>query len=96
MPAVVSYVQEGIMIVDADCPKTIVKHAGCFSSIEQRVLAALRVGGDKTIEQLTASLPDVSWTQVFLAIDRLSRSGRVILRRTVRGDYQASLNRTAV
>jgi hypothetical protein len=82
------------MIVDADCPKTIVKHAGCLS-IEQLILAALRVGGDKTIEQLTASLPNVSWTQVFLAIDRLSRSGRVILRRTTRGDYQASLNRTA-
>ncbi len=65
-------------------------------SAEERVLEVLRASGEKTMEQLTASLPDVSWTQMFLAIDRLSRSGKVILRRTAPGDYRASLNRAAV
>lgn len=84
------------MIVSADQVSQKAVGQGSGPSVEQRVLETLRMSGEKTVEQLTISLPDVSWTQVFLAIDRLSRSGRVILRRTVRGDYQASLNRTAV
>jgi hypothetical protein len=65
-------------------------------AVEERILAALGTGGARTLEQLAAALPDVSWPQVFLAIDRLSRSGGVILRRTNRGDYQASLSRSEV
>jgi hypothetical protein len=65
-------------------------------AVEQRILAALGAGDARTLEQLAAALPDVSWPQVFLAIDRLSRSGGVILRRTNRGDYQASLSRSEV
>ena len=64
--------------------------------VEQRIVATLHAGGTKTLEQLAAELPDVSWPQVFLAIDRLSRSGRVVLHRTSRGDYQASLSRSEV
>jgi hypothetical protein len=54
----------------------------------------LQAGESRTIEQLTASLPDVSWSQVFLAIDRLSRSGQVVLRKVSGQGYLVSLNRT--
>lgn len=64
------------------------------TSAERRILTSLQAGESRTIEQLTASLPDVSWSQVFLAIDRLSRSGQVVLRKVNGQGYLVSLNRT--
>jgi len=63
-------------------------------STEEQLLSALRGGGPQTIEML-ASLPGLSWPQVFMAVDRLSRSGTVSLRPTGRGEYQVSINRAA-
>ncbi|MGH8712156.1 MAG: hypothetical protein ACREVA_12750, partial [Burkholderiales bacterium] len=63
-------------------------------STDERLLSALRGEGPQTIEML-ASLPGLSWPQVFMAVDRLSRSGAVSLRPTGRGEYQVSLNRAA-
>src|SRR2546426_10529131 len=63
-------------------------------STEEQVLSALRGGGPQTIEML-ASLPGLSWPQVFMAVDRLSRSGAVSLRPTGRGEDQVAVNRTA-
>ena len=63
-------------------------------STEERLLSALRGRGPQTIEML-ASLPGLSWTPVFLALDRLSRSGAISLKRTAGPDYQVSLNRVA-
>jgi hypothetical protein len=54
----------------------------------------LRGRGPQTIEML-ASLPGLSWPQVFMAVDRLSRSGAVSLRPAGRAEYQVSINRTA-
>ncbi len=62
--------------------------------VEQRLLAALKGQGVQTMEQLASLQPTVSWAQVFLAIDRLSRSGLVFLRREGGGRYSVSLNRT--
>lgn len=66
------------------------------SPVEQRLLVALKTSGAQTIEQLVSSQPTVSWAQVFLAIDRLSRSGMVLLRRDRGCRYCVSLNRTGV
>jgi len=63
-------------------------------STEEQLLSALRGRGPQTIEML-ASLPGLSWTPVFLALDRLSRSGEVSLQRTGRCDYLVFLNRAA-
>lgn len=64
------------------------------SWVDQRLLAALRMRGAQTIEQLASLQPTVSWAQVFLAIDRLSRSGLVLLRRDGGCRYCVSLHRT--
>ena len=63
-------------------------------STDERLLSALRGRGPQTIEML-ASLPGLSWTPVFLALDRLSRSGAISLKRTAGPDYRVSLNRVA-
>lgn len=61
-------------------------------SADERLLAALATEGPQTIESL-ASLPGLSWAPVFLALDRLSRSGEVLLRPVGHGEYQVSINR---
>ncbi len=63
-----------------------------LAPVDRRLLATLRERGAQTMEQLTASLPEVSWTQVFLAVDRLSRHGEVSLQRVGRSDYRVLLN----
>ncbi|TAJ07788.1 MAG: hypothetical protein EPO61_11705 [Nitrospirae bacterium] len=72
-------------------PRTELESA---SGVEQRLLDALTVKGAQTMEQLASLQPTVSWAQVFLAIDRLSRSGLVFLRRDGGCRYCVSLNRT--
>ena len=42
-----------------------------------------------TCEEINAKIPELSWNQVFLSVDAMSRSGEVILHR--RGnEYQAT------
>jgi len=48
---------------------------------ESLIIDLLRSSGKFTIKELAARVPDLSWSQIFLAIDMLSRSGHVILRR---------------
>jgi hypothetical protein len=62
-------------------------------STDEELLSTLRTMGPQTIEKL-ASLPGLSWAQVFLAIDRLSRSGEVSLQPIRRCEYQVSLEQS--
>ena len=48
---------------------------------ESPIIDLLRSSGKFTVEELAARVPNLSWSQIFLAIDMLSRSGHVILRR---------------
>jgi hypothetical protein len=48
--------------------------------------------GPLTFDEVTARLPQMSWNQVFLALDSLSRRGGVILRRREYG-YEVSARR---
>ena len=61
-------------------------------AIEDVLVSALKACGPTTMDHLSRLLPSVSWSQVFLAVDRLSRCGTVLLRRTKQGDYYVSLN----
>lgn len=65
------------------------------TSTEERVLEALRARGPQTLEALAYSLSDASWSQVFLAIDRLSRAGMISLQPVRRCEYRVSLKRAA-
>jgi len=60
-------------------------------SSDHQLLEALRRSGPQTIEALS-SVSGLSWGQVFLAIDRLSRTGNVSLRRLPSCHYQVSLS----
>jgi len=51
-----------------------------FSS-EERILTLLSDGRTHTLEEVIQALPEVSWAQLFIAMDILSRRGDVELRR---------------
>jgi len=65
-------------------------------STDKLLLQALRGMQPQTIESLCSLLPGMTWSQVFLAIDRLSRSGVVTLEPIRRCEYQISLNAAVV
>jgi hypothetical protein len=60
-------------------------------SIERRLLEVLRQKGPQTLETLCA-LPGLSWSQVLLAVDHLSRSREVAIEPIAPCEYQVSLN----
>ncbi len=51
------------------------------ADVEQVVVGKLRPGQRFSVEELLDQLPEVSWSQLFLAIDVLSRRGDIELRR---------------
>ncbi len=62
-----------------------------MSESERRVLEVLREKGPQTLEHL-CDLPDMSWAQVLLAVDHLSRSREVAIEMIAPCEYQVSLN----
>jgi hypothetical protein len=61
----------------------------CMSATEQRMLNALQEAGPFTLDALSTHF-EMSWAQVFLAVDRLSRSRHVALYRTPSREYVVS------
>ena len=59
-------------------------------SVDRTVLLLLRRKGAQTIEGLTV-LTGVGWGQVFLSVDRLSRTGKVSLTRVYPSEYRVSV-----
>ena len=45
--------------------------------IEEAVAETLHRSGPCSLEDVATSLPNVSWGEVFLAVDRMSRNGQV-------------------
>jgi hypothetical protein len=62
-------------------------------SMEEWVLEILRQRRLHTLDQLGLLLPAANWAQLFLAVDRLSRSGAITLRKNGQGEYLLSLKR---
>jgi hypothetical protein len=62
----------------------------CISSTEQRMLDVLNEAGPFTLDALSTHV-DMSWPQIFLAVDRLSRSRHVALHRTQSREYVVSI-----
>jgi hypothetical protein len=44
---------------------------------DERILDLLRRDGTHSLDQLSVVLPEAGWSKVFLAVDRLSREGKV-------------------
>jgi hypothetical protein len=46
-------------------------------TITSQILKALRRSSDIELDELVSSLPTLGWNQIFLEVDRLSRTGAV-------------------
>jgi hypothetical protein len=57
---------------------------------DEKLIAALKKRGPLTIEEMS-SISGLSWAQIFFAVDRLSRSGAVSLRK-IGLAYQVAYN----
>ena len=55
--------------------------------VTDRVLGTVQRTHECDLDTLTNSLPDLSWGQIFLEVDRLSRKGQVLVTRDTGGRY---------
>ena len=49
------------------------------ATMSDRILEVVRANPDCTLDEVTQQLPDLIWSDVFLAVDRLTRLGRLRL-----------------
>jgi hypothetical protein len=61
------------------------------TSVEDAVVEALESIGPYSMDDLVSQLPSHGWSEVFVAVDRMSRDGRLVLRRIPGSGYQVSL-----
>jgi len=60
-------------------------------TIEAAIRLHLTREGPCTLESLLAGLSQFSWSEIFSAVDQLSREGSLVLRRPDRFEYQVSM-----
>lgn len=70
--------------------KPTIKQPSSSQSVDRKVLLLLRRKGARTIKCLT-KLTGIGWGQVFMAVDRLSRTGKVLLTAVYPSDYRVSV-----
>ena len=51
------------------------------ASAEEAVIEMLRRPGPCFLDDIVKQLPNFSWGEVFVAVDRMSRDGRLLIRR---------------
>jgi hypothetical protein len=61
------------------------------SPLTDRILKAVRHSHGCDLDTLAESLPDLTWNQVFLEVDRLSRLGRIRVTAEGAGTYLIKL-----
>jgi hypothetical protein len=59
--------------------------------LEETIRETLQKTGPCCLDDLVHSLPHFSWGEVFLTVDRMSRDGRLLLRRLGSSTYQIGL-----
>lgn len=60
-------------------------------SIDERILDSLRTDGTQTLDRLSHAWLAEGWAPLFLAIDRLSRAGKITIWPPKNGDYFVSV-----
>jgi hypothetical protein len=60
--------------------------------IEEAIVEKLQKSGPCCLDDVVISLPNFSWGQIFFAVDRMSRDGRLLLRQFGFSTYQISLH----
>jgi hypothetical protein len=58
---------------------------------EEAVIEMLQRTGSCCLDALVMQLPNLSWTEVFVAVDRMSRDGRLLLRQLGYATYEIAL-----
>lgn len=61
------------------------------TDLTSRILAMLADQSGITLEQLLDRCPDVTWNQIFVVVDRLSRTGEIRLTAKGIGRYHVAL-----
>jgi hypothetical protein len=60
--------------------------------IEASIIELLRSAGPCSLDDVVAYIPNFSWGEVFGAIDRMSRDGRVLVHQLGYSTYQIALH----
>ena len=60
--------------------------------IEKAIIDMLRRSGPCCLDDVLAYLPNLSWGEVFAAVNRMSRDGRLLLRQLGYSTYQITLH----
>jgi hypothetical protein len=72
--------------------KPTFKQPSNSQSVDRKVLLLLKRKGAQTIEGLTL-LTGIGWGQVYVSVDRLSRTGKVSLAPVYPNEYRVSVGR---
>jgi hypothetical protein len=72
--------------------KPTITQPSSSQSVDRKMLLLLKRKGAQTIEGLT-TLTGIGWGQVFLSVDRLSRTGKVSLTPVYPSEYRVSVGR---
>jgi hypothetical protein len=59
--------------------------------LTDRILRAVKQAHRCDLDSLATDLPELTWNQVFIEIDRLSRNGELIVTSDSRGHYMIQL-----
>src|SRR5580765_895941 len=62
-----------------------------MTPLEAAIVEKLRGSGSCCLDDVVTSLPNSSWGEVFAAVDRMSRDGRLVLHQRSYSAYQVSL-----
>ena len=62
-----------------------------MTPIEEDIIENLRRSGPCSLDEVVTYLPLFSWGEVFCAVDRMSKDGRLIVRQSSYSAYQISL-----
>jgi len=63
-----------------------------MAPIEEAIVEKLRESGPCCLDDVVMYLPNFSWGQIFLAVDRMSRDRRLLVRQLGFSTYQISLH----
>lgn len=61
------------------------------ATVADRILKAVRRAPGCRLDDLERSCPELTWNQVFLEVDRMSRSGQVRVHSNGKGTYTLTL-----
>ena len=61
------------------------------TAVEEAVIEMVQKTSTCSLDDVVTYLPNFSWSEVFSAVDRMSRDGRLLLRQTGYSAYQISL-----